>query len=70
MEKWKAAAASIAPTYKFLINGRAIITASFILGVIFISKLGWQEQAQAVCSKVAHKLSVLQRIGGTLNTRT
>ena len=70
--KWKAAAASITPTCKLLVNGSAISTVSSIkiLGVIFTSELGWQKQALAVCSKVARKLLVLQRFGGMLNTWT
>ena len=51
----------------YFFYGSAIIRASSIkiLGFIFTSILGWHEQAQAVCSKVARKLLVLQRIGGT-----
>ena len=70
--KQKAAAAASAPRCAPRINGSAVSTATSIkiLGVIFTSELEWQEQARAVRAKVARKLAVLQRIGGTLNTRT
>ena len=67
-----ASAASIVLTCKLLVNGSAISTVSIIKisGVIFTYEIGWQEQEQTVCSKVARKLLlVLQRIGITFNKR-
>ena len=65
--KRKAAAASLTPTCRLLVNGNDISTVSstYILSVIVTMELRWQKQAHAVRSKVARKLSVLQKIGGT-----
>ena len=40
-----------------------------ILGVVITTDLDWRQQARAVRTKMAAKLSVLRRIGGSLNTR-
>ena len=41
-----------------------------ILGVIFTCDLDWKLQARAIRSKVSHKLGVLRRISGSLNTKS
>ena len=54
------------------VNGSALnsVLTVKILGVVITSDLSWLEQARVVQSKILRKLSVLQRIGGTLmNTR-
>ena len=41
-----------------------------ILDVLFTSDISWHERCKSKCSKVSHKLGILQRFGASLDIRT
>ena len=54
------------------INGTPIpyVQSMKILGVLFTDDLDWRLQAESACTRMSWKLSVLRRIGGSLNIRS